>query len=143
MRRFCIDYDGPETTYEGKMMDGFRLDDVLPHKSGCGLRKNSGETSKGKDNMIEMKYVVVNSKEKGEQLFVFPTNVIHSEFAEVLSYMKEGDRHNWKRIFRQPISAGFTDGSTCYGRSESLNLSSRKNLDTALLKAGGFSKSCE
>ena len=87
--------------------------------------------------MYEMKYIVVSSKEQGEQLFVFPKNINHDYFAEVVSYIKIGDRFNWERVFRQPISAGFTDGSTCYGQIETLQLSSRKE-DTILLKNGGF-----
>lgn len=83
--------------------------------------------------MREMKYVVVFSEEQGEQLFIFPKNINHDDFAETLSYIKTGDRGNWQRIFRTPISAGFTDGSTCYGHSESLNISSRKQ-DTSLLQ---------
>ena len=82
--------------------------------------------------MIEMKYVVVKSEEDGEKLFIFPKSVNHDAFAEVLSYIKVGDR-NWKRLYREPISAGFTDGVTCYGRSESLDLKSRPE-DTELLK---------
>lgn len=86
--------------------------------------------------MIEMKYVVVESKEAGEQLFIFPKNIDHDEFAVVMSYIKHGHPNDWKRIFRDPISAGFTDGVTCYGKSETLNLSSRKE-DTALLNNTG------
>ncbi len=86
--------------------------------------------------MQEMKYVVVKSEEQGEQLFVFPTNVNHDTFAEILSYIKFGDGYNWERIYREPISAGFTDGSKCYGSSETLNLSSRP-ADTQLLLNGG------
>ena len=86
--------------------------------------------------MNEMKYVVVTSEEQGEQLFVFPKNINHDSFAEILSYIKVDEGHNWKRVFRKPIAAGFTDGTKCYGKSESLNLSSRKE-DTELLNNGG------
>ena len=55
-----------------------------------------------------MKYVVVSS-EHGEELFLFPKSINHDEFAEVLSYIKQGDSRNWKRSYRKPISAGFTD----------------------------------
>lgn len=87
--------------------------------------------------MNEMKYVVVFSEEQGEQLFVFPKNINHDSFAEVLSYIKVGDFRNWERFFREPIAAGFTDGVNCYGRSESLDLDSRPQ-DTELLRKGGF-----
>ncbi len=86
--------------------------------------------------MNEMKYVVVESEEQGEQLFIFPKNINHDSFAEILNYIKIGESYNWKRVRRKPISAGFTDGVTCYGKSESLKLESRKS-DTELLKNGG------
>jgi thioredoxin-related protein len=86
--------------------------------------------------MQEMKYVVVKSEEQGEQLFVFPSNVNHDSFAEILSYIKFGDGKNWQRIYRETVSAGFTDGSKCYGKSETLNISSRPE-DTQLLLKGG------
>lgn len=82
--------------------------------------------------MLEMKYVVVDSFECGEQLFIFPKSVNHDQFAEVLSYIKEGTDRNWERIYRKVVSGGFTDGKTCYGRSESLNVNSRPE-DTKLL----------
>ena len=90
--------------------------------------------------MSEMKYVVVETEEQGTQLFIFPKNIDHDSFAEVLSnirYLKNGDPRNWERIYRAPVAAGFTDGVTCYGRSESLNLDSRGKIDTMLMKSGG------
>lgn len=84
---------------------------------------------------MEMKYVVVDSDD-GEQLVIFPKNIDHDEMANVLSYIKHGTSQNWKRIFRKPVSAGFTDGVLCYGRSESLNLKAR-SIDTSLLQKGG------
>lgn len=83
----------------------------------------------------EMKYVVVKSDEQGEQLFTFPKTIDHDKFAEVLNYIRHGDR-DWIRIYREPISAGFVSDGKCYGRSETLNLDSRKE-DTALLARGG------
>lgn len=87
---------------------------------------------------MEMKYVVVTCEEAGEQLFVFPHNVDHDEFASVLSYIKTGGVC-WTRPVRMPVSAGFTDGQHCYGRSETLNLESLPE-DTALLLSGGYTK---
>lgn len=80
--------------------------------------------------MREMKYVVVKT-DAGEQIYVFPKQIDHDAFAEVLSYIKMGGR-NWKREYREPVSAGFTDGATCYGRSESLEIGSRPQ-DSSLL----------
>lgn len=88
--------------------------------------------------MTEMKYVVVRSSEIGEQLFIFPKNIDHDSFAEVLSHIRHGSPSDWRRVFRAPVSAGFTDGKTCYGSSETLGLGSRKQ-DADLLRAGGFS----
>ena len=86
--------------------------------------------------MSEMKYVVVESKEQGKQLFIFPANINHNDFAEILSYIKVGTPQNWNRVYREPVSAGFTDGKVCYGRSESLGLASAAT-DTALMLKGG------
>ena len=82
-----------------------------------------------------MKYVVVTS-EYGEQLFTFPKNINHAAFADVLGSIKHGDGRFWQRVYKNPVSAGFTDGTECYGRSESLNLDSRPG-DGLLLRGGG------
>jgi len=84
----------------------------------------------------EMKYVVVQSEEQGAQMFIFPKNVNHADFAEVLSMIRVHKGRNWERVYREPISAGFTDGKACYGRSESLGLNSEVT-DDALLSSGG------
>lgn len=81
----------------------------------------------------EMKYVVVNSEEAGEQLFIFPRTIDHDKFAEVLSRIRYGSDLNWEHIYRKPVAAGFTDGHVCYGRSETLSLNSRPQ-DTRLLR---------
>jgi thioredoxin-related protein len=88
--------------------------------------------------MNEMKYVVVETEGQGKQLFIFPKNIDHDSFAEVLSYIKVGSHQNWNRAYREPISAGFTDGKTCYGKSETLRLKSLPT-DTALMLNGGVS----
>lgn len=86
--------------------------------------------------MIEMKYVVAKDESGNEQIFIFPKQIDHDAFAEVLSYIKTGGR-NWKREYREPVSAGFTDGLKCYGRSETLNLDSRQ-IDATFLNEGGM-----
>ena len=83
--------------------------------------------------MREMKYVVTKTKDGPEQLFIFDKKIDHNKFYEVLSYIKEGHDRDWKREFRELISAGFTDGKTCYGRSETLGKDYRPKEDTALL----------
>jgi hypothetical protein len=85
---------------------------------------------------MEMKYVVVEDESGAEQLIVFPKVFDHDAFAEVLSHIRVGG-HNWRREFRKPVSAGFTDGNSCYGRSETLDIDCRP-IDTELLQKGGF-----
>ena len=80
----------------------------------------------------EMKYVVVNSDECGDQLFVFPKNINHDSFSDILSTIEETVLGKLDNFYRQPVSAGFTDGLRCHGRSETLNLVSRPQ-DTDLL----------
>lgn len=53
--------------------------------------------------------------------------------AEVLESIRNQKHGSWKRIHREPISAGFVEGGKCVGKSESLGLQSRPELDTALL----------
>jgi hypothetical protein len=84
---------------------------------------------------MRMKYVVVE-RNGVEELYIFPVFVDHDSFAEVLSDVKTGGI-NWSRDFAKPISAGFTDGTTCNGRSETLGLDSRKVTDTKLLRSQG------
>lgn len=82
---------------------------------------------------MRMKYVVVQRGDNPEEIFIFPKTIDHDAFAEVLSYIKVGGR-DWKRERAKPISAGFTDGEECFGRSETLNLDSRPKLDSFLLR---------
>ena len=87
--------------------------------------------------MREMKYVVTKTKEGPEQIFIFEKGIEHNRFYDVLGYIKEGHDRNWLREFRELVSAGFTDGKTCWGKSESLNKDSCSKEDTALLETPG------
>ena len=87
--------------------------------------------------MREMKYVVTKTQDGPEQIFIFEKSIDHDRFYEVLSYIKEGHDRNWLRDLRELISAGFTDGKTCWGKSESLNKNSRPKEDTILLQTSG------
>ena len=87
--------------------------------------------------MREMKYVVTKTKDGPEQIFIFEKDIDHDRFYEVLSYIKEGHDRNWLREFRELVSAGVTDGKTCWGKSESLNKNSRPKEDTILLQTSG------
>ena len=83
-----------------------------------------------------MKYIVTRLGDK-EGIFVFPRCVDHDRMWEAMQAIRFGDRGNWNRDLRdgEAISAGFVDGGTCHGRSETLNLKSRGTADTALLRA--------
>lgn len=84
---------------------------------------------------MEMKYVVVKSV-IGEQMFIFPVNIVHADFVDVLSDIKHSRGSDWDLISKLPVSAGFTNGVTAYGFSESLGLGARP-IDTELLGLGG------
>lgn len=88
--------------------------------------------------MTEMKYVVVDFEGK-VNMFIFPKSVNHDYFVESLGALRHTNPANfndWSRIYPNPVSAGFTDGVKCYGRSESLNLDSKTD-DAILLRFGG------
>lgn len=80
-----------------------------------------------------MKYFVTKDEDGKERLFMFPRDINHDDFAEVLSRIKVHRGRDWERQYRKPIAAGFTDGKKCTGRSESLNLDSRGRLDEMLI----------
>lgn len=82
--------------------------------------------------MREMKYIVTQDENGKEEIFIFPKSQNHDCFAESVEGIRNQTWGNWERIFRRPISAGFTDGVKCYGHSETLGLKSRPE-DTQLL----------
>jgi hypothetical protein len=86
-----------------------------------------------------MKYIVTCDKDGNEDLFLFPRSIHHDAMAEMLMHIKNQTFGNWERVFREPISAGFVDGSRCHGKSESLGLESRPE-DTILLKHYALTK---
>ena len=79
-----------------------------------------------------MKYIVTRQEDGTEEIFVFPREVHHDCMAEVLGSIRNQSFRPWKRIHREPVSAGFVEGGKCVGMSESLGLRSRQQ-DTALL----------
>ena len=82
---------------------------------------------------MQLKYVV-SKKENGlEEIFIFSKSVVHASLAEVLNYIKVGTARNWRREHCEIVGAGFTDGKTCYGESESLGIKSRGTQDSRLL----------
>ena len=90
--------------------------------------------------MKEMKYIVTQRESELtnimiDEIFIFPKSVNHDCFAEMANAIKNQTGGNWHRVRREVVSAGFTDGVKCYGKSESLHLESRKDVDTQLLKS--------
>jgi hypothetical protein len=83
------------------------------------------------------KYIVM-ALNGDEQIFVFPKFVDHDRMAEACEAIRFGSERNWKRAYRSEgelVSAGFVDNGVCHGRSETLDLESRGEKDTALLRA--------
>jgi hypothetical protein len=71
-----------------------------------------------------MKYVVFDSY-RGKQIIIFPKIIQHSTMAD--------DVHRSSFGAMTAISAGFIESGECIGKSESLNMESRGDEDTALI----------
>jgi hypothetical protein len=82
-----------------------------------------------------VKYIVVGLDGK-EQIFVFPKTVDHDRMYEAMEVIRFGDSHNWERKLYdgKAISAGFITDGKCHGRSETLDLASRGDVDTKLFR---------
>lgn len=83
---------------------------------------------------MDMKYIVTVDHDDREEIFIFPKTVDHDCMAEVLGHIKNQSWGQWERIWRLPVSAGFTDGVKCWGRSETLGMDSRGEVDEKLLR---------
>ena len=83
-----------------------------------------------------MKYIVV-ILDGQEHLFVFPRTVDHDHMAEAIGMIRFGGARNWVRSYMDAdiVGAGFIDNGVCHGRSETLDIKSRNERDTALLAA--------
>lgn len=82
-----------------------------------------------------MKYVVTEDEQGTVELYMFPRHIPHDWFIEGLEALRKGTPQNWNRLYHKPISAGFVSFDwKCYGRSESLDLGSRPEEDTTLLR---------
>ena len=82
-----------------------------------------------------MKYVVTQQEDGTEEIFLFANSVHHDCMGELLGYIINQRHGSWLRVYREPIAAGFVYPDLgCYGRSETLGLESRGDVDTALLK---------
>lgn len=77
---------------------------------------------------MQTKYITFEDDVLGLQHVVIFSNYIkHSDMADIMA-----------RLYARPISAGFVElsdeGPVCYGRSESLRLDSRPEIDTKLAR---------
>lgn len=82
------------------------------------------------------KYIVLSLDGK-EAIYVFPLFVDHDSMADACESIRFGSKQDWKRLYRmdgERVSAGFVSDGVCHGRSETLNLESRGDIDTALLR---------
>lgn len=81
-----------------------------------------------------MKYLVT-VLEGEEVIFVFPRSVDHDRMTEALEAIRFGTSRDWCRKLRESevIAAGFVTRGVCHGHSETLDLKSRGDVDTALL----------
>lgn len=86
--------------------------------------------------MQDLKYIVVEDDVGTEHMVTFPNFINHDDMLESLLHVRVGTDRDWKRPFKHSnlVSAGFIRGEACYGRSESLDISSRPFADTELFK---------
>lgn len=78
---------------------------------------------------VRMKYIVLRDERNkdNEYMVVFDSSINHDYMELAVSSMRDD-------VFYRPVSAGFTNGLTCFERSETLNLDSRPEEDTKLLQ---------
>lgn len=84
-----------------------------------------------------MKYIATKLPSGQEQMFVFDTDIMHVNFFETIKLIKTYDETGaWQRKHAMAVcvGAGFVHKGVCKGRSESLGISSRGQVDTALLR---------
>lgn len=82
-----------------------------------------------------MKYICFeNLDDDTQEIIVFPKTIDHDCMAEACARIKNTNFGSWERIPRIPVSAGFVTGGQCHGRSITLNLPSREEVDTEILR---------
>lgn len=71
-----------------------------------------------------------------ETMFVFPKEVDHDRMYEAMEAIRFGSDRAWNRKLREgeAVSAGFISNGECHGKSESMEMKSRPEIDTALFK---------
>jgi hypothetical protein len=81
---------------------------------------------------FKLKYVVFDFN-NNESPIIFPTTLDHDYMAEAFCRVKVLGRRKFRSA--KILSAGFYLGGDCNGKSESLNIKSRENIDTALMNS--------
>lgn len=83
---------------------------------------------------MKTKYIVIRSEDGEELIFTFMDTIAHFEMFAAVKTIKQGIV-NWVRPYfdSECVGAGFVQDGRCYGRSESLDIDSRGNVDTKLL----------
>lgn len=88
---------------------------------------------------MEFKYIIMTHTDfedvSTEQIFIFPKVIDHDQMAEAVRHIRfwRNNSNDWSRQLSSPVSAGFTNCETCWGRSETLDLDARPKIDSALL----------
>lgn len=85
---------------------------------------------------MEMKYIVITDRDEEnseELIIIFPKCIHHDRMFDSVERIKFGPDHDWHRKTFVAVSAGFVNGTHCYGRSESLRLESRGEIDSKLI----------
>lgn len=81
-----------------------------------------------------MKYIVYQDGGT-EYLVTFPRSIDHDRMADAMEALRFGSDRNWHRRQGEVLAAGFVVGGVCQGHSETLDISSRGAVDTALLQS--------
>lgn len=85
--------------------------------------------------MRQTKYIVIASEGK-ELIFTFPASIDHDKMFEAVTQVRRGFvRWVKPHIDAEAISAGFVSDGFCVGRSDTLDLNSRGEVDDKLLHA--------
>jgi hypothetical protein len=88
---------------------------------------------------MKKKYIVIQTPAGKELMFTFPLPVVHAQMFEATRQLMGEDTVRYPYRGSTCVGAGFIDGGTCSGRSESLNVGSRGVWDSKLHASGGQS----
>jgi hypothetical protein len=91
-----------------------------------------------------MKYIVLQHPDtKEETIHTWPDRIdmTHQRMSEVITAVRvDKGMSSWDRAYlgSEIVGAGFCNSTGCFGRSESLNVDSRPEQDTELLRKNGM-----